>query len=261
LPAIVVCQAPAMLPVPPSSRASPLLQGDWCRPRGSNSPAIPVGAGLPAKKPAHPASPLPDTPPSPASRLLQCFVAFTNPEATEDPCGSWLASDSGVSGAGDVAWAAVIAGKPAPTGDWCRPRGSNSPAIPVGAGLPAKRPAHPASLLPDTPPSPASRLLQCFVAFINPEATDDPCGSWLASDSGVSGAGDVACAAFFAGKPAPTGGWCRPRGSSSPAIPVGAGLPAIAVCQAPAMLPGPPSSRASPLPQGIGVGREAQAHP
>jgi len=36
--------------------------------------------------------------------------------------------------------------------------------------------------------------------------------------------------------------------------PVGAGLPAIAVCQSLAMLPVSPPSRASLLPQGIGLG-------
>ncbi|KAE9648965.1 hypothetical protein EJA71_03835 [Pseudomonas sp. PB106] len=38
-----------------------------------------------------------------------------------------------------------------------------------------------------------------------PRYTTNPCGSWLASDSGVSGNRDVCCADVIAGKPAPTG--------------------------------------------------------
>ncbi|POF41772.1 hypothetical protein B0D71_16345 [Pseudomonas laurylsulfativorans] len=46
---------------------------------------------------------------------------------------------------------------------------------PVGASLLAKRPSHPTSLSPDTPPSRASPLPQLdFLSFTNPVFTKDP---------------------------------------------------------------------------------------
>ncbi|WP_395601320.1 hypothetical protein AB4P97_15780 [Pseudomonas sp. A1230] len=49
----------------------------------------------------------------------------------------------------------------------------------------------------------------------NNRDTADPCGSWLASDSGVSGNEDVCCADVIAGKPAPTGFYACPENETS----------------------------------------------
>jgi hypothetical protein len=55
-------------------------------------------------------------------------------------------------------------------------------------------------------------LLTCSVSefvtvggYTNPTSTEDPCRSWLASESGVTVNIDVECDGLFAGKPAPTG--------------------------------------------------------
>src|SRR6187401_3193781 len=76
-----------------------------------------------------------------------------------------------------------------------------------------------------------------------------PCGSWLASDSGGSGTIDVEWTGPIAGKPAPTVVLGVRRFWVHSLNLVGAGLPAIAVGQAPSMLNVLAPSRASPLPQ------------
>ncbi len=120
----------------------------------------PVGAGLPAMRPALPASLLPDPPPSRASPLPQ------EPQVSA----RWVAHHRTLWEPACWRW-----------GQHCRHlcclthrhRGQarshrnrrclqnrqTSPK-PVGAGLPAMRPALPASLLPDPPPSRASPLPQ-----------------------------------------------------------------------------------------------------
>ncbi|MNS18394.1 hypothetical protein D3C72_500850 [compost metagenome] len=79
------------------------------------------------------------------------------------------------------------------------------------------------------------------------------CGSGLARDGGVSIAIDAGCAGLIAGKPAPTGLCSEHSIFGRHKTTVGAGLPAMAVCQSPSMLDVLASSRASPLPQGYAV--------
>ncbi|VVP93974.1 hypothetical protein PS928_01921 [Pseudomonas fluorescens] len=50
----------------------------------------------------------------------------------------------------------------------------------------------------------ASQLLQGSAVPAPRVNTANPCRSWLASESGVSGEADVECTGLFAGKPAPT---------------------------------------------------------
>jgi hypothetical protein len=75
---------------------------------------IPVGAGLPAMavcqailKMAVPASSL---------AAPTGFKQYSNIAVSTNPCGSWLASDGGVSGDIEGGGTGLIAGKPAPTG-------------------------------------------------------------------------------------------------------------------------------------------------
>jgi len=74
-----------------------------------------------------------------------------------------------------------------------------------------------------------------------------PCGSWLASDGGVSGDDDVECMGPIAGKPAPTVNCGDHKIRVIHTSPVGAGLPAMAVCQAMEMLNVWAASRAGSL--------------
>jgi hypothetical protein len=117
-----------------------------------------------------------------------------------------LASDGGGSGNSDFECAALIAGRPAPTGfvsgqdvaatikpcgSWLASDGGVSGDIDVEcAGLFAGKPA------------PTG-----FVSGQDDAASIKPCGSWLASDGGGSGNSDFECAALIAGRPAPTGSY------------------------------------------------------
>ena len=64
----------------------------------------------------------------------------------------------------------------------------------------------------------------------------ETCGSGLARDGGVSGSIDIDCAGHIASKLAPTVILGAHRFCIHHINPVGAGLPAMAVGQAPAML-------------------------
>ncbi|CAI8902153.1 hypothetical protein EMIT0194P_320037 [Pseudomonas serbica] len=55
--------------------------------------AEPVGAGLPAKRPAHPTSRVTDAPPSLASQRLQGNGGHTHFRVRRETCRSWLASE------------------------------------------------------------------------------------------------------------------------------------------------------------------------
>ncbi|PYY67932.1 hypothetical protein CRX42_24440 [Pseudomonas jessenii] len=59
----------------------------------------------------------------------------------------------------------TFASRLAPTGDHRQTQIPKTPNNLVGAGLPAMRPAHPASISPDSPPSLASQLLQGVVEY------------------------------------------------------------------------------------------------
>jgi len=91
----------------------------------------------------------------------------------------------------------------------------------------------------------ASPLSQWFWVFAHFGYNHSTCGSWLASDSGMSGTIEVGFAGPIAGKPAPTVVPGCSQILGTPTQPVGAGLPAIAVCQAPSKLALPAPSRAS----------------
>gem|GEM_PF-1707955 len=194
-----------------SERTRPLLQRFTPTPTSGHPPLFHAGAGLPAKGPASPA-PVPETP-SLASQLL--------PGApTAIPCRSRLAGEGARKPC--VGSRNAFAGKPAPTRGThrysmqepaCRRRGPQTlrrfrkrlrwqassyqghpPLFHVGAGLPAKGPASPASV-PETS-SLASQLLPGAPTAI-------PCRSRLAGEGArkpCAGSGNA-----FAGKPAPTG--------------------------------------------------------
>ena len=161
-----------------------------------------------------------------------------------------LASDSGGSGTIDVEWAGPIAGKPAPTVVLGVRRFWVHPLNLVGAGLPAIAVGQAPSMLNGLAPSRASPLPQWFWVFEDFGYTHSTCGSWLASDGGGSSAIDVEWAGPIAGKPAPTVVLGVRRFWVHPLNLVGAGLPAIAVGQAPSMLNGLAPSRASGAPPG-----------
>jgi hypothetical protein len=66
----------------------------------------------------------PDTPSSLASQLLQGDWVVRKCQVHHKNCGSWLAGDEAGTSNINVAWYAVIAGKPAPT------RGLGCPQMP-----------------------------------------------------------------------------------------------------------------------------------
>ena len=80
-----------------------------------------------------------------------------------------------------------------------------SPQNLVGAGLPAKAVCQPINTHAMPTPSRASPLPQVSWLYSVSPFTAEPCGSWLASESGVSANRYTCYADAFAGKPAPTG--------------------------------------------------------
>jgi hypothetical protein len=118
-------------------------------------------------------------------------------------CGSWLASDGGLSFSIDVEAAGLIASKLAPTGlglfEWIVVDVNT-----VGAGLPAMAVCQSASMLNLPASSRASLLLQvCVVRMVCGRRKN--CRSWLASDGGLSVSIEVGGAGLIASKLAPTG--------------------------------------------------------
>ena len=127
------------------------------------------------------------------------------------------------------------------------------PGSPVGAGLPAMTACQLERMLDVPASSRASPLPQGLRMYAVSAGGQSHCGSWLASDGVVSVGEDVGRAGLIAGKPAPTGfAECTQYLRVAKVI-VGAGLPAIALCQFERMLDVPASSRASPLLQLIVV--------
>ncbi|PYY70739.1 hypothetical protein CRX42_09805 [Pseudomonas jessenii] len=83
-------------------------------------------------------------------------------------------------------------------------------------------------VLPDPSQAPGragAELADCLI----PRITHNPCGSWLASDSGMSANRDVECDAVIAGKPAPTVFCGIPSFYAHRRFPVGASLLAMVV--------------------------------
>ncbi|CAI8702548.1 hypothetical protein EMIT0P176_100132 [Pseudomonas sp. IT-P176] len=119
-------------------------------------------------------------------------------------CRCGLARDGGESGTIDVEWAGPIAGKPAPTVVLGCSKILGTPTQPVGAGLPAMAVCQALSMLNGPAPSRASPLPQWFWVFEDFGYTHSTCGSWLASDGGMSGTINVEWTGPIAGKPAPT---------------------------------------------------------
>ena len=166
------------------------------------------------------------------------------------PCRSWLASDGGVSVAGDVGCTGLIAGKLAPTDARSAHKSCVRPQFPCRSwlasdgGVSVTRDVGCAGLIAGklAPTDARSAHKSC----VRPQF---PCRSWLASDSGVSATRDVGCTSLIAGKPAPTGIGSAHKRDVRQKSPVGAGLPAMAVYQSPVMLDVPASSPASQLPQ------------
>ena len=126
----------------------------------------------------------------------------------------------------------AIAGRPAPTGNFCQARNLSTTRSTVGAGLPAKAPGQSTSMSNVRPLSLASQLLQC-IRYSREQL--------------------LGCEVAIAGRPAPTGNFCQARNLSTTRSTVGAGLPAKAPGQSTSMLNVRPLSLASQRLQGIFV--------
>ncbi len=142
---------------------------------------IMVGAGLPAKRPAHSTSMSPDTPPSRASPLPQ--VQWLNAKSANHP---------------NQLWERVCPRRGRHIRHRCRltlrhreqarsyrfsgcTQNLRTTQIMVGAGLPAMRPAHSTSMSPDTPPSRASRIAAPplpQVQWLNAKSANHPNQLW-----------------------------------------------------------------------------------
>ncbi len=140
-------------------------------------------------------------------------------------CGSWLASESGVSGNRDAGCTDAFASRLAPTGfcgvhNTCGWHQSCRRWLASESGVSGNRDAGCTVAF-------ASRLAPTgFCGVHNPCGWHQSCRRWLASESGVSGKRDAGCADAIAGKPAPTGYRVY-------ITLLGASRLAMAVCQAP----------------------------
>ena len=124
-----------------------------------------------------------------------------------------------------------------------------SPPIPVGAGLPAKASVS-ETMRAVRPFSLASQLLQDLAGVHELVVDADPCRSRLAGEGGVSSAAMLADRPLSLASQLLQGSCRSPINCGRRQSPVGAGLPAKAVCQSTSMLAVRPLSLASQLLQG-----------
>ncbi len=110
-------------------------------------------------------------------------------------------------------------------------------------------------------PSLASQAPTGFGGVQKVEYSQDTCGSWLASDGGVSVNENAERPVPIAGTPGSHRVWWCSKKSSTAKTPVGAGLPAMAVCQSTKMLKGLSPSLASQAPTGFGGVQKSRVQP
>jgi hypothetical protein len=130
-----------------------------------------------------------DRTPSLASQLPQVFCVAQDYGSTPERCRSEPARDGVGSDNEDIGWAGLIASRLTPTG-FCVAQDYGSTPNGVGVSLLAMASVQPMRMLTGLASSRAGSRLQGAMLITGFVVNTVHCGSWLASDGGIAGAGD-----------------------------------------------------------------------